>query len=225
MFNPERYDDIKWGLPGWRIEQRYATDVLIGNWNEERRNFERGGSHFNSTQKTDFKNYGKQLPDVKTRRQALLKHDGLAKAYLFSHHGKTYSGHRISWYDQEYNKREVTESQLPPLRSWNSQQLAWGPEKSDFPLEGRPTNYGLLEKKQEKWRREAEAENMSIYHTTKELSYVPHARKAFTYRHHATPRFISSHFHPHRVNKDLHLRSKPYNTACEYPPLLASATI
>lgn len=33
----EEYADAKWNLPGWRIEQRYATDVLIGNWNEERR--------------------------------------------------------------------------------------------------------------------------------------------------------------------------------------------
>lgn len=33
----EEHPDAKWKLPGWRIEQRYATDVLIGNWNEERR--------------------------------------------------------------------------------------------------------------------------------------------------------------------------------------------
>lgn len=26
----------KWELPGWRIEQRYANKVLIGNWAEER---------------------------------------------------------------------------------------------------------------------------------------------------------------------------------------------
>ena len=24
-------------LPGWRIEQKFNTKVLIGNWNEERR--------------------------------------------------------------------------------------------------------------------------------------------------------------------------------------------
>ena len=33
----EEHADAKWNLPGWRIEQRYNTDVLIGNWNEERR--------------------------------------------------------------------------------------------------------------------------------------------------------------------------------------------
>ena len=33
----DEYADAKWNLPGWRIEQKYNTDVLIGNWNEERR--------------------------------------------------------------------------------------------------------------------------------------------------------------------------------------------
>lgn len=30
--------DLKWSLPGWRIESRYNNNVLIGNWSEERRN-------------------------------------------------------------------------------------------------------------------------------------------------------------------------------------------
>jgi hypothetical protein len=29
--------DLKWKLPGWRIESRYNNNVLIGNWGEERR--------------------------------------------------------------------------------------------------------------------------------------------------------------------------------------------
>ena len=33
----DEYADAKWNLQGWRIEQKYNTDVLIGNWNEERR--------------------------------------------------------------------------------------------------------------------------------------------------------------------------------------------
>ena len=28
--------DPKWQLPGWRIEQKYSTGVLIGNWSEDR---------------------------------------------------------------------------------------------------------------------------------------------------------------------------------------------
>lgn len=33
----EEHADGKWNQPGWRIEQKYDTDVLIGNWDEERR--------------------------------------------------------------------------------------------------------------------------------------------------------------------------------------------
>jgi len=29
-------DPMKWNLPGWRVEQKYADKVLIGNWYEER---------------------------------------------------------------------------------------------------------------------------------------------------------------------------------------------
>ena len=29
-------DPKKWNMPGWRIEQKYSTKVLIGNWEEER---------------------------------------------------------------------------------------------------------------------------------------------------------------------------------------------
>ena len=61
---------------------------------------------------------------------------GLGKEFIFSHHQKAYEGNRISWYDQQFNKREITESRLPPLRSWDRQKLAWAPEKSDYPTQG-----------------------------------------------------------------------------------------
>lgn len=61
---------------------------------------------------------------------------GLGKEFIFSHHQKAYEGNRISWYDQQFNKREITESRLPPLRSWDRQKLAWAPEKSDYPIQG-----------------------------------------------------------------------------------------
>jgi len=60
----------------------------------------------------------------------------MGKEFIFSHHQKAYEGNRISWYDQQFNKREVTESKLPPLRSWDRQKLAWAPEKSDYPTQG-----------------------------------------------------------------------------------------
>lgn len=35
MWREEKNYD-KWTQPGWRIEQKYANKVLIGNWVEER---------------------------------------------------------------------------------------------------------------------------------------------------------------------------------------------
>lgn len=218
----EEHPDAKWKLPGWRIEQRYATDVLIGNWNEERRVFERWSwPFFDSTQRIDFKNYGKYLPDVTTRRKALEKHDGLGKEHLFAHHQKAYEGNRISWYDQQFNRREMTESKLPPLRSWDRQKLAWAPEKSDFPVQGHPTNYGLLRKLQEKWKKEAAMENFGTHTSTYKLSYSHQPKEAFVLKHHAPPKSMSCHFHPHQVNKNLRLRGKQLIAAPESPMTLA----
>jgi hypothetical protein len=62
---------------------------------------------------------------------------GLGKHFLFSHHGDTYKDNSITWYDQQFNKREVTESEIKPLRTWERQRLVWAPEKSDFPIQGK----------------------------------------------------------------------------------------
>lgn len=32
----DRVDFSKFGVPSWRIEQKYSPGVLIGNWSEER---------------------------------------------------------------------------------------------------------------------------------------------------------------------------------------------
>lgn len=47
---------------------RYYIAVIIFQ-------FGRGDSHFGSTHRVDFKNYGKFLPDVTTRRKALQQHN------------------------------------------------------------------------------------------------------------------------------------------------------
>lgn len=36
MFTPYR-DVQEWYLPSWRVEPKYSTKVLIGNWLEERK--------------------------------------------------------------------------------------------------------------------------------------------------------------------------------------------
>ena len=44
----------------------------------------------------------------------------------------------ISWYDEQFNKRDRDASdKLPDLRKWDGHKLAWAPEKSDYPVQGR----------------------------------------------------------------------------------------
>ena len=101
--------------------------------------FQRGNTKHNSTHRVDFRNVGSHRPDVVVRRKALLRNDGLGPEHLFWHHGNRYTNNMLSWYDEHYNGR-WKENTLPPSRQWNGNQLAWGPEKSDYPLQGKGHN-------------------------------------------------------------------------------------
>ena len=58
---------------------------------------------------------------------------GLGKNQIFTHHGDRYSSsNTISLYDQTFNKRHS----VGP-RMWDGKRLAWLPEASDHPMEGR----------------------------------------------------------------------------------------
>ena len=85
---------------------------------------------------------------------------------------------------------------------------------------GNPTHFGLLEKMKEKWNREAEAENISDFTSTYKLSFNEHDKSAMVFQHHATKKPLSSHFHSHKVNKDLPLRNTHVNIAPEFSPML-----
>ena len=93
--------------------------------------------------------------------------------------------------------------------------------QSLFYIVGHPTNYGLLQKLQEKWKKEAAMKNLGTFVTTYKLSYNPHQKESYSFQHYAPSKSVSCHFHPHRVNKDLHLRGKQMNSAVEFPPALA----
>jgi len=209
----------KWNLPGWRIEQGYRDKVLIGNWNEERRQFQRGTCKSNSTNRIDFKEYKNFKADKTSRLLSSLKNDGLDKKVLFSHSKayRNYSNNLISWYDQQFNGRENEESSLPKLRTWHGRSLTWAPEKSDHPIQGTPTNYGLLEQKQAKWK--SASADVNMYQTTYEGSFTDLPKDSFVTRHFSTPKSLSSHFSPHtKINKDLDLRNVTICTAQEHPP-------
>jgi hypothetical protein len=203
-------DPMKWSLPGWRIEQRYAQGVLIGNWSEERHKFQRGPIGSNSTHRTDFLKYPQYQPDVTTRRNAMMKNDGLESRHLFAHHNNDFSSNLISWYDEQFNKRQRQgRDVLPDQRYWDSNKLAWEPEKSDHPIrDGSSTNFGLREKLDEKWKKERALAGMGEYNTTYCQSFVPLPGDALVRQHHAPPRALSTRMHPaNLINKDLGLRS------------------
>lgn len=62
----------------------------------------------------------------------------LTKEELFGHHANLHDNHLITWYDENYNKRQrpVIQS-LPSLRSWDKKSLCWAPERSDYPIKGK----------------------------------------------------------------------------------------
>ncbi|XP_063408491.1 cilia- and flagella-associated protein 107-like [Mytilus trossulus] len=199
-------DPMKWGMPGWRIEQKFAPGVLIGNWGEDRYTFLRGDQKHNSTHRTDFRNFAGHRPDVLVRRKALMKNDGIGPEALFHHHGNRYSNNMVSWYDENFNGR-WKDNALPDLRDWNGHQLAWAPEKSDYPLQGKPTNYGLLDTMKQKWADQIADETKGDYLSTYQNSFIKPSGEAFTSVRYAIPKAQSTSLHPYNsVNKDLKLR-------------------
>lgn len=213
----------KWQIPGWRIEQRYSNKTLIGNWCEERKLFQRGSHSNTSTHLSDYRLYVDHKPDVIIRRSALMRNEGMNKDHLFTHHGKTYSNNLISWYDEQYNKRmRDDKDRLPDLRKWDGHKLAWAPERSDYPIQGAPTNYGLHQTLKKRWEKELKAERKGHYKTDYGHSFTGHPNSAFPRRFASAPKYLSSHFNPiSKLNKDLWLRRTPFNMAQEYPPSLS----
>jgi hypothetical protein len=148
---------------GWKNETRYSPTVLIGNWYEDRQHFNKNYPRPDSTYRSDYKKYRQWHGDVTVRRKAAIVNDGKPKEILF-HHGeaKNHQDSMITQYDEFYNHRARDEDKnckFPEVRKWDGSKLAWVPEKSDFPVQGAPTNFGLREKMQRKW----ETENISPY--------------------------------------------------------------
>ncbi|XP_007661467.1 uncharacterized protein C1orf158 homolog isoform X2 [Ornithorhynchus anatinus] len=119
-----------WSTPSWRIEPKYSSNVLIGNWLEERKK-------------------------------------GLPYKHLIVHKEEPKHRNFVSAYDDHFNHHGHNPN-LPLLRQWNVQKMAWLPEKSDFPIVEPPNNYGLFEKQLKRWSSSALDPMKSIY----TVSYV-----------------------------------------------------
>uniref|UniRef100_A0A8D0BQC6 Cilia and flagella associated protein 107 n=1 Tax=Salvator merianae TaxID=96440 RepID=A0A8D0BQC6_SALMN len=144
-------DVQEWNLPSWRIQPKYSTKVLIGNWVEERRKFIRDheGTGQSIYQK-DYVRFPTEVPDRTVMRSIMKKIDGLPRKFVLTHHEEPNHHHLVSQYDDQYNRHGCNPI-LPPLRKWNGHKMVWMPEKSDYPITEPPTNYGLFEHLAKKW--------------------------------------------------------------------------
>ncbi|KFP45739.1 Uncharacterized protein C1orf158, partial [Chlamydotis macqueenii] len=151
------------GQNWWKIEPKYSTKVLIGNWLEERQRFiKETGKLGSSIYRTDFISFPDHRPDETLRRTMTEKYEGLPIQLLFSHHEEPRSRNLVSEYDDKYSRHGYN-SALPPLRSWNGRKFSWVPQKSDFPILEPPTNYGLLQQLMKKWRKKEAGVMKSVY--------------------------------------------------------------
>ncbi|XP_070708328.1 cilia- and flagella-associated protein 107 [Pempheris klunzingeri] len=188
----------KWAQPGWRIEQKYANKVLLGNWAEERLQFSREPKTANSTNRVDYRPHWDFKPDVFERRSALLRAEGLPSKLLSSHYLATQ-------YEESYKPKH--NNALPILRPWHPDSLTWQLESSDWPISTLPTNFGPPQSTK---RRLEEQQSHLPLPTVYRSAYQRHPLSTFCQNRFArASRGLSSHLHAaNHNNKDLDLRDR-----------------
>ncbi|XP_041062782.1 uncharacterized protein C1orf158 homolog isoform X1 [Carcharodon carcharias] len=159
-------------LPSWKPLQRYQNRVLLGNWAEEREKFIKGTCFGTTTYRADYKPYPYVMPDVRENVMIQKRHQGIPLSVFFTHHNIPHSWYYVTHYDEHFNRRP--NPCLPPLRKWNRRRLSWVPETADYPLIAPPTNFGLLEDKLAKLKRQAQYQS-GIYDTIYTVSYGPNS--------------------------------------------------
>uniref|UniRef100_A0A8C5N4L9 Alpha/beta hydrolase fold-3 domain-containing protein n=1 Tax=Leptobrachium leishanense TaxID=445787 RepID=A0A8C5N4L9_9ANUR len=199
--NPEKRMELS--QPGWRIEQKYSNKVLVGNWQEERKKFQRVSKLTrNSCYGTDFVRFSSNPSGPMLRRSIIKKMEGLPKQHLLTHHGEPRSKNLVSLYDDHYIRHG--NSSLPPLRTFNGNQLAWIPERSDYPTADPPTNYGLKEEKEKTFRESTSEDIRSIY----SASYRLPPDSAYSFRRFGVAPSIMHH--SKNLSDSLNLRTFRY---------------
>ncbi|XP_054435612.1 cilia- and flagella-associated protein 107 isoform X1 [Pteronotus mesoamericanus] len=169
--------------PSWKIESKYSTRVLTGNWVEERKKFTK------ATEKTPQSVYRKEYvpfpghrPDQISRWYGMKRVEGLPCKHIIPHHQEPSHRHLIGTYDDHYNRHNYNPG-LPSRRTWDKHKLLWLPEKADFPLLAPPTNYGLYEQLKQRWFTPEPGLRGSVY----TLSYPRPPLCALSRREHAIP--------------------------------------
>lgn len=78
---------------------------------------------------------------------------------------------------------------------------------------------------EQKWRKEREAEEATDFNSTYKSSFETQPRQAMVFKHYATKKPVSSHFHAHTVNKNLAMRNVNVNLAPEFSPTVAEQIV
>uniref|UniRef100_A0A3P8TZ85 Si:ch211-226m7.4 n=1 Tax=Amphiprion percula TaxID=161767 RepID=A0A3P8TZ85_AMPPE len=125
------------GSAGWRIEQKYANKVLLGNWAEERLQFTREPKTANSTSRVDYRPHWDFKPDISERRSALLKAEGLPSKMLFSHSDPPSSHYLLTEYEESFEHKHT--NALSTLQPWHPDNLTWQPDRLDRTISGKAT--------------------------------------------------------------------------------------
>jgi len=189
--------------PGWKIERKYDNSVKIGNWFEERRSYNKINKNATTISRSDYVAFNPK-PNPQIRWMAAKREQGLPKQFLHKHHGDLYEDMGlISGYDQEYNRKQPKRA----LRKWDQHKIKWAPERTDFPMRGKGTKFGLSEAKMARDQRDNE-ESDCVAASTFAESYIRHTGNRD--KVYAVPRDLSSKVEPiSRLNKNLKLRNSP----------------
>uniref|UniRef100_A0A667ZUK2 Si:ch211-226m7.4 n=1 Tax=Myripristis murdjan TaxID=586833 RepID=A0A667ZUK2_9TELE len=180
---------------GWRLEQKYANKVLVGNWVEER------------LQVGIFKRVMpsvSQSSEAQRSRLLCIVFQGLPSKLLHAHYGPPRSHYFVTQYDDSYGRRHS--SALPTLHP-SDHPVPAEPPSSLCSLPAPPTNFGPLESKKHCLeRQQSHLPPVSVYRS----SYQRHPLSAFCQRRFASAsRMLSSHLHAaNHNNKDLDLRQR-----------------
>ncbi|XP_037355977.1 cilia- and flagella-associated protein 107 [Talpa occidentalis] len=169
--------------PSWKIEAKYSSRVLTGNWEEERRKFTKATDKTpQSVYRAEYVPFPGHRPDQISRWYGKKKVEGLPYKHLITHHQEPSHRYLVSSYDDHFNRHNYNPG-VPSRRTWSGQKLLWLPEKTDFPLLGPPTNYGFYEQLKQRWLAPPHGLRESIYTS----SYPRPPLSAMSQREHAIP--------------------------------------
>uniref|UniRef100_A0A3Q3ISM8 Uncharacterized protein n=1 Tax=Monopterus albus TaxID=43700 RepID=A0A3Q3ISM8_MONAL len=188
----------KWAQTGWRIEQKYANKVLLGNWAEERLQFTREPKTASSTTRADYRPHWDFKPDVSERRSALLRAEGVPAKLLFARCDPPSSHYLVTQYEESYGHTKHTTAS-PSLQPWHPESLTWQPKRF------LPTNFGPLQHTKHNLEKQ-HLPSLTAYKS----AYQRHPLHAFCQNRFArASRALSSHLHAaNHNNKDLDLRRR-----------------